>query len=63
MNTGSDRFYDFEFRVIGWLDYLKNQVISLLFPSNILKYAEFTKDRKFSNEKDLEFIKNEVTNS
>ena len=27
------------------------------------KYAEFTKDRKFSNEKDLEFIKNEVTNS
>ena len=27
------------------------------------KYTEFTKDRKFSNEKDLEFIKNEVTNS
>ena len=39
-SSGSVRFHDFEYRVIGWLDYLGDQVISISFPQNIDKYAD-----------------------
>lgn len=34
-SAGSVRFFDLEFRAIGWLDYLGNQVVSMSFPIDI----------------------------
>eukprot|EP01084_Bolivina_argentea_P023759 44373_1 len=41
-STGCIRFYDFEFRVIGWLNYLGDQVKSISFPLNIPKYNDIS---------------------
>ena len=40
-SSGSVRFFDFEFRVIGWLDYLGDAVTSVSFPLDIPKYKDF----------------------
>ena len=39
LSSGSVRFYDFQCRVIGWLDYLGDQVTSISFPLGTRKYS------------------------
>ena len=38
-SSGSVRFYDFQCRVIGWLDYLGDQVTSISFPKGTRTYS------------------------
>eukprot|EP00484_Ammonia_sp_Unknown_P006082 CAMPEP_0197077038 /NCGR_PEP_ID=MMETSP1384-20130603/212416_1 /TAXON_ID=29189 /ORGANISM="Ammonia sp." /LENGTH=1094 /DNA_ID=CAMNT_0042515897 /DNA_START=27 /DNA_END=3312 /DNA_ORIENTATION=+ len=45
-SSGNVRFYDFEFRAIGWLDYLGDQVISISFPLHIPNHADLSNDQQ-----------------